>query len=127
MARAPEPVQAPVADRLRDRAKAAPDDAGLLIEAADEIAALQARIAELEAAIPAPSVLPEPNSPEAVKLLQRALRNVTVDGVIGAQTLKAFRRLKDRGSFHGELERLMTEAYGTADQAFIAALLQRVA
>jgi hypothetical protein len=126
-----EPVEAaakaPVADRLRERVGRDAEGDPLLVEAATEIEALKARVAELEAAIPAPSVLPDPGSPEAVKLLQRALGNVTVDGVIGAQTMKAFRRLKDRGGFHAELERQMGKAYGAADQDFIASMLQRLA
>ena len=141
MAKAPEPsdqpvddAKTPVADRLRERAKVDAEDAELLTEAATDLDALKARVKELEDAAPKPSKLPDPGSPEAVKMLQRALGHVAVDGVLGPQTEKAVHRMRERAEklhrapgYHDALERVMLAERGVADQEFIAALLRRVA
>jgi lysozyme family protein len=69
--------------------------------------------------------LPAADSPEAIMLLQRALGHVTVDGVIGAQTVKAVKRA-NAGGLNAALERVLVAEHGSPDQDFIGAVLRRV-
>lgn len=68
--------------------------------------------------------LPDPQSSEAIALLQRAIGHVSVDGALNEQTIKAASRL-DQRKFNPVFARLLTAEFGEAPQEWIEAVIGR--